>query len=42
MYFWHSHQKIALAMMLEKESGNLEGNDFEVLWSQKNNHSGRW
>ena len=42
MYFWHSHQRIALAMMLGKESGNLENKDFEVLWSQKNNHSGNW
>ena len=29
-------------MMLEKESGVLEGNEFEVLWSRKNNYSGRW
>jgi hypothetical protein len=27
---------MGLAMMLEKESGRLEGNEFAVLWSKTN------
>ena len=28
----YSHQLKALAMMVEKESGRIEGNNFESLW----------
>ena len=30
----YSHQVMALSMMVEKESGNIESNDFENLWSK--------
>lgn len=28
------HQSMALSMMVEKESGKMEGNEFETLWRQ--------
>ena len=30
----YRHQQMGLAMMLEKESGKLEGNEFAVLWNK--------
>ena len=35
------HQRKGLAMMREKESGNLQNNDFMALWSQTSTSNGR-
>lgn len=35
------HQRMALAMMNEKESGNLHKNEFTALWSQTSTSNGR-
>ena len=35
------HQQMGLAMMHEKESGNLHKNDFTALWSQTSTSNGR-
>lgn len=35
------HQRMGLAMMHEKESGNLQNNEFTALWSQTSTSNGR-
>lgn len=35
------HQRMGLAMMHEKESGNLQKNEFTALWSQTSTSNGR-
>ncbi|CAD6594367.1 MAG: hypothetical protein ASARMPRED_009263, partial [Alectoria sarmentosa] len=35
------HQRMGLAMMHEKESGNLQKNEFTALWSQTSSSNGR-
>lgn len=36
-----SHQRKALAMMVEKESGKVKGNEFGSVWEFRNMENGR-